>query len=525
MREVTIIFNNNMYEITGKNIFDYPTLSSMSYACWLDYIDELKKKEKFSIEIPDVEKDRFIRRSIFGGRVAAYRKSFINKKYENLLNQTLSKHHLTRSEYFACPESLKKSIDAEIVQNMTYEEVMQSRDFLFNGDVSSLYPCAMAGNEFLKVQFPTGFSRWTENCEMAFNSGKIGFYEIEYIPVKNIDKPILPRRLKDGSIKWDLMDGTGVYNSVDIKNALKVGYQIKFINRCLVYDESRDDIFTGYIQKFYNMKAEEDKKANPNEAKRNICKLKMNGLYGKMLQKPIFEHEMIATNIKEVYAFLKDKEFLKLDILDENKVLIKAKSLETSEDDCVNKPSQFGSFVLGYSRELMQHYFEQYDNTLTKHTMTYGDTDSSHIYGDIYYEMKQKGFIPDEPKLGYLSNDIKDKNGMIIMELCIGAKMYLYKYITSDGRIVTKMKAKGLPKKCLTQQFFMEETGKVTIENSFTKVFNKQTQKEKEQNIGMFSIYKKDISRTFNAVQWSGRELHDDGFYYPIGFIGEKYDQ
>ena len=114
------------------------------------------------------------------------------------------------------------------------------------GDVSSLCPTSMAGNDIFKVKFPVGFSRWSEEPEKEFNEDKYGFYEIEYIAPKNVNYPILPRRKEDGGIIWDLLPGKGVYTNVDIRNAIKVGYEIKFINKCLEYDKTRDNIFIGY---------------------------------------------------------------------------------------------------------------------------------------------------------------------------------------------------------------------------------------------------------------------------------------
>ncbi len=98
---------------------------------------------------------------------------------------------------------------------------------MFNADVSSLYPTSMAGNDLFNVEFPIGFSRWSEEPEKEFNDIEYGFYEIEYIAPKNINYPILPRRKEDGGIMWDLENGKGVYTNVDIKNALKVGYKIR----------------------------------------------------------------------------------------------------------------------------------------------------------------------------------------------------------------------------------------------------------------------------------------------------------
>ena len=92
----------------------------------------------------------------------------------------------------------------------------------------------------------------------------------------------------------------------------------------------------------------------------------MNGLYGKMLQWPIFEHEIIANNVNDIYEFLKNNDFIDLDILDENKILLKGKSIIDNEEECINKPSQFGSFIFSYSHKIMQFYNMQLDPELKK---------------------------------------------------------------------------------------------------------------------------------------------------------------
>ena len=77
-----------------------------------------------------------------------------------------------------------------------------------------------------------------------------------------------------------------------------------------------------------------------------------------MLQVPIFEREIIATSTNQIYEFLSDKELIDIDIdiLAEDKVLVNGKSLKENdnenENDYINKPSQFGSFVLSHSRDI-----------------------------------------------------------------------------------------------------------------------------------------------------------------------------
>ena len=53
----------------------------------------------------------------------------------------------------------KNNIDREISKRMDYNNVKNSMDYIFNGDVSSLYPTAMKGNDLLHVKYPVGCSR------------------------------------------------------------------------------------------------------------------------------------------------------------------------------------------------------------------------------------------------------------------------------------------------------------------------------------------------------------------------------
>ena len=57
---------------------------------------------------------------------------------------------------------------------------------------------------------------------------RLGIFRIKYITNKYLIDAILPRR-EEGRLKWDLKDGEGIYNSVDIDNALTHGYQIEVL--------------------------------------------------------------------------------------------------------------------------------------------------------------------------------------------------------------------------------------------------------------------------------------------------------
>ena len=153
---------------------------------------------------------------------------------------------------------------------------------------------------------------------------KYGFYEIEYLPPKNINYPILPTRLDNGGIQWNLLPGRGVYNNIDVEDALNKGYKINFIGRCLIYDKTINNLFSGYISYWYNVKSAEDLKPEDerNNSRRNIAKLIMNGLYDKMLQKAQFKKTMIAHKISQIFEFMDNYYIIEWEILTDDKILL-----------------------------------------------------------------------------------------------------------------------------------------------------------------------------------------------------------
>ena len=70
---------------------------------------------------------------------------------------------ITYNEYINLKDNEKNNIDVKISKMIDYNEIKKSGDYIFNGDVSSLYPIAMRGNELLRVLHPLGCSRWSED--------------------------------------------------------------------------------------------------------------------------------------------------------------------------------------------------------------------------------------------------------------------------------------------------------------------------------------------------------------------------
>jgi hypothetical protein len=487
----------------------------MAYALWQKTLTDL-------VEIPSLEKYKFIRRGIYGARCYPMQKKYKSQHYDKIINKT-----------------------------MLYDDLKKSGDYIFNADATSLYPASMAGFDLCDVQYPVGKSRWIDkDLEIEYKNKKYGFYEIDFICPKNIIIPILPRKTAMGGLEWSLFDGTGVYTNVDIDNAIENGYTITFKNNALIWDETAK-VFTKYVETYYKMKNDAEKENN--EVKRSIAKLLLNAMYGKTLQRAIFEQTSIINNYNDLLDFYKDFNVTNFDFLgdgnDENTKLLMTGESKKKETK-ITKPCQLGAFVLAFSRTIMLNYMKAIDPTLTKHIFTYTDTDSLHIMGEYAQKLFDLGYVKDKKtaELGYLCSDIKNE-GIIINEINLAPKSYKYEYINNKNEVKDNnnavFKCKGIPKhdkskpiyddkgnltfdkdgeinykKLLTAELYDMENKNVDRKCTFSGLRKKHinlTKHDKEINLNHFSIVNNVQTREFMKNEWTGM-IFKDNLYYPKGY-------
>jgi len=269
LSELFFTFNDYIYKNDNVNITKYVTLSNMSYSLWQKTLTEL-------VEIPDTDKYTFVKRGTYGAKCYPSQKEFKSEHYDDIINK-----------------------------KMTYEQLIKTKKYLFNADAKSLYPASMAGFELLEVKYPVGKSRFSEYPKKEFDKGKCRLYEVFFICPKDIVTPILPRKSIRGGLEWSLLDGTGVYTNIDIINAVSVGYKVEFINKCLVWDKT-GNVFKTYVDKYYKMKTDAD--IEKNSVKRSIAKLMLNAMYGKTLQRAIYDTTEIICDYNRLLNFFKDYE-------------------------------------------------------------------------------------------------------------------------------------------------------------------------------------------------------------------------
>ena len=336
-------------------------------------------------------------------------------------------------------------------------------------------------------------------------------------------------------MEWSLLDGRGTYNTIDIQNAIKHGYKIKFIGKALIWESVSDKIYQSYVHTVYAKKVEASI-AN-NKVKRTVAKLMMNSLYGKTLQNPISSSECIAkaTEHAKIEQFFANHIVTNWEIMENDDEIeyLFLNGNKISDEQISKKPTHLGSLVLAYSRRLWLLFLETIDPTLQEEITTYLDTDSLHINGNHYEILNKAGLINDD-KLGFLSNDCK-KNALIIKEINLSPKCYMYQCLTDDGEIKLTMKSKGIMKEKMVE--FENENGEWSSKKvpvlkeewyhldqpqpaSWTgmkKVHKTISKNDRASGVTNFTIKKQEYNRTFNKQQWKGMMLKD-GMFFPFGY-------
>ena len=307
-----------------------------------------------------------------------------------------------------------------------------------------------------------------------------------------------------------MKDGRGVYTSTDIANAIESGYTITAIHRGLVWKQSCCP-FKTYIDMIYPLKQDEDHKpeAERNHVKRQVGKLLLNALYGKMLQAPVNSVHCLARNIQQVYRFFEQNRITDYHLYDDQLLLI-GEPINLAKR--ITKPAQLGAFILGHSRKLMLDLVRQLDPTLTQPVFTYTDTDCLHLPSSLAQKLEgQRNPLSNklwsEPGLGGLTNEYK--TGKIVQEVCLAPKQYATVYLTDDGQLHTTLKCKAIPQLLLQLEMYLQqESEPVEMTDRLKKVGASVSRSQQRAGFQPFDIQHVDtMRRTFSTDVWGGMKF------------------
>ena len=477
LKELSERLNKECFENFSVNLYKYMSTSQLTYSIW---VNRLYSRKKNKIYLQNPEQEKFFRESIYGGRTYKYKDNFISKQRNDYINGGVS-----------------------------FEDI---DDYLIDADVNSLYPAAMM-NSFpigipvkLKTKTLEYFNKLVEEERKC---PKIGIYQIQYTTNKHLIDGILPRR-EEGRLKWDLKDGEGVYNSVDIDNALAQGYKIKLLGG--YYWKEEEKVFDDYIRFLYDFK----KKATKGSARYTLAKLMMNGLYGKTIQRPILDESVIIHKREEFIKLHIKYGGVEMSMQSDGSYYVKYQD-DSKLKRKITKPCYLGSFILGYSRRIMLKYLEKtnpYFNSQKlekqmKNSPYYTDTDSIQIH------QKNLKALTLDKEIGGISDDLGD-NCKILYGGWIAPKLYFLEYVEKKNdqeNIKYHFRGKGIPKEQLCLETFERmmkgESIQVQVNRDFKRIHVNRNSKQKQcEN---FTIAKLEaLLKVINKNPWKGRHFIDN---------------
>lgn len=320
----------------NMDIFNYLTLGSFA-------LDLNKKISNFdNLYYTDCKNSlKYIRESIYGARVTAYKRIFNDEK-----------------EKLICI------------------------------DYNSLYSSAMLS------LYPVGKMHEIENYEDVKNLlnesryKKFCIVECDVEIPKNQYMPLLCERKQYNVYRCGKLIKQ-IYNNIDLEEAIKFNdAKITKIYSGVEWD-SGSYIFKDYIEFLYN-KRKEYKKLNNDIQK--IFKTILNSSYGKFLQK--VSEETIFCLIENLKQLKNKKKIKNVERINNNYIEV------TKYSNIINRlPIYIGSFILSYSKKLMNVIFK----SLRIKDVYYSDTDSIYLTNSGLYESKLNEIMGDD--LNQFKND------------------------------------------------------------------------------------------------------------------------
>lgn len=264
-------------------------------------------------------------------------------------------------------------------------------------DVNSLYPFCMK-NDF---PLPNSVKNIEEKDLSVYNIIRYHGVTKAKIEAPNINIPLLPYR-KNGKLIFPTGKFTGTYNNIELRKAIELGYKIKPIKQ-IIYTMTFKP-FDDFIDTLYNERLRQKELKNPFEL---VCKILMNGLYGKFGTKQLEEYtifNMPNCTYEEMKKVTGKDEF---DVIDDIIIVKRIKKF-----DGIYSFPILSSYVTSYARLHMYKYLEKGD-------VIYMDTDSIATLKTMdgcnkeLGNMKHEGLYNDcifiKPKMYKLGDTIKIK--------------------------------------------------------------------------------------------------------------------
>jgi len=294
---------------------------------------------------------------------------------------------------------------------------------LHHYDINSLYPYAMLN------KMPTGKPYFLTSrllLNMKITAKKLGleildlcfgFLLVEVNCPSTLERPVLPYRLKSGSLIFPTGKFKGVYFSEELKYYRKFGYTFNIIKGYNYDDNSISTPFSDYVTKLYTSRIEA--KNLGNSAMDFLYKLLLNSLFGRLgINKTNIKSTMI--NSERLNDFIQHLDIVSVDEISNNFNLVKY--IDSSES---NKTLNVAcaAAITTYARIKMS-------DAIVNNDVYYTDTDSIFIKNRLPVDMV------DNSRLGYFKEEAFVNEGIFI-------EPKTYALSTSENKQIVKAKGVG----------------------------------------------------------------------------------
>jgi hypothetical protein len=340
-----------------------------------------------------------------------------------------------------------------------YFKSENEKDKLISLDANSLYPSAMQKGrypvgQFMLIKDETDFKR--------IQKEKLLYIAEITLDGQNCRYPIVPYKTPNNELFYLSNKFSGVYNSVDIDEALSLGYKITEFKQGLYWKHSAN-IFEPFVKPLYEGRLKKKKVGDKSEY---TDKIALNAGYGKTAEH-ITDRIFFIDKSKEV----KEKPHRQYT---EDELPCGQKQIkEVDKFSKERNPFHLSSFITAYSRQIMNNYMKK----IGFENIYYGDTDSLYTT----YEAFEKSGIVESDELGGIKNDY-GKNSFITEAYFADIKRYYLELkktvihkkgdilVNEKGSIV--MNKKGEEYVCKKDEEYVCEKDETIIEKSHKAKFS-----------------------------------------------------
>jgi hypothetical protein len=419
------IYNNYAraaWESYRLNINDYVTLSHMSFCYWTTLLG------KENILIPGMEDHEYFHKALFGGRCYPQRRNFESKHYGALV-----------SKY------------RNFEEPVTDEDFDLLDDYLAFVDVVSLYPSVMSSAEYF-----LGTWRKEEDalrCQLmeqrlaSWDKPAPVIADVDIECPEDIITPFLMSRDDKGEIVNDLHPKRGVYCAQELGEAARLGYKITRVHSYVEFSS-----WARPFEAFVKILFEQKKASAKGSAAYAQSKLMMNGLSGKMSQKPIEDDWKVFTlgDEEALNKACMNKKVLGFEFLCSNNKVNAVAVRMKRKNPVPTKPIYLGAQILANSRVHMSHILDSiggYDDPNC--AFYYTDTDSYCLHAEGYNKLKKGIYWGKE--LGCICDDLEE-GSKVLRAIFLAPKTYILEYLTgtSPHELRWKIRCKGIPHRTIS---------------------------------------------------------------------------